>query len=189
MRYRSNVPKKIQYANHNTFNCVGIFPKDVTIGPGAVIGAGSVITHDVPPYAIVAGTGGGANSKGIINGYRLFDESISDLLEFNWRNYDLPNMLAQGIKVPLKNVKDFIDFMKNEGREYLIPLPERWFYLNILNANSVQLFCVEPMQTLWVRLLGPRALLFLKTWSLSGAAGGGTTSSPAKGACESLGSG
>ena len=60
-------------------------------------------------------------SKGIINGYRLFDESISDLLEFNWRNYDLPNMLAQGIKVPLKNVKDFIDFMKNEGREYLIP--------------------------------------------------------------------
>lgn len=156
------MPKKIQYANHNTFNCVGIFPKDVTIGHGAVIGAGSVITHDVPPYAIVAGTGGGANSKGIINGYRLFDESISDLLEFNWRNYDLPNMLAQGIKVPLKNVKDFIDFMKNEGREYLIPLPERWFYLNILNANSVQLFCVSPAQTYMGSLIEPVCIAVLE---------------------------
>ena len=154
--------KKIQYANHNTFNCVGIFPKDVTIGHGAVIGAGSVITHDVPPYAIVAGTGGGANSKGIINGYRLFDESISDLLEFNWRNYDLPNMLAQGIKVPLKNVKDFIDFMKNEGREYLIPLPERWFYLNILNAHSVQLFCVDFEQPYMGSLIEPVCIAVLE---------------------------
>ena len=39
-----------------------LFPKDVTIGHGAVIGAGSIITHDVPPYAIVAGAGGGTNS-------------------------------------------------------------------------------------------------------------------------------
>lgn len=54
---------------------------DVTIGDGAIIGANSVITHDVPPYAIVAGAGGGANSKGIIKRYRFTDEQISDLLE------------------------------------------------------------------------------------------------------------
>jgi len=28
---------------------------DVTIGEGAVVGAGSVVTHDVPPYSVVAG--------------------------------------------------------------------------------------------------------------------------------------
>ena len=32
-----------------------ILPSVKTIGNGAVIAAGSVVTHDVPPYAVVAG--------------------------------------------------------------------------------------------------------------------------------------
>lgn len=36
----------------------------ITLGKGAVIGAGSVVTKDVPPYAIVYGV------PGKINGYR-----------------------------------------------------------------------------------------------------------------------
>lgn len=35
--------------------CMSIILKGVTIGRGAVIGAGSVVTKDVPPYTIVAG--------------------------------------------------------------------------------------------------------------------------------------
>ncbi|MBQ5507587.1 MAG: acyltransferase, partial [Prevotella sp.] len=35
-------------------NNVCILP-NVTIGDGAVVGANSVVTHDIPPYAIVAG--------------------------------------------------------------------------------------------------------------------------------------
>jgi acetyltransferase-like isoleucine patch superfamily enzyme len=32
-----------------------IILKGVTIGEGAIVGAGSVVTKDVPPYTIVAG--------------------------------------------------------------------------------------------------------------------------------------
>ena len=32
-----------------------IILKGVTIGEGAVVGAGSVVTHDVPPWTIAAG--------------------------------------------------------------------------------------------------------------------------------------
>jgi acetyltransferase-like isoleucine patch superfamily enzyme len=35
------------------FNCIIL--KGVTIGEGSVVGAGSVVTKDVPPWTIVAG--------------------------------------------------------------------------------------------------------------------------------------
>lgn len=35
--------------------CLSIILKGVTIGEGAIIGAGSIVTKDVPPYTIVAG--------------------------------------------------------------------------------------------------------------------------------------
>lgn len=127
--------------------CNCLFPKDVTIGHGAVIGAGSIITHDVPPYAIVAGVGGGENSKGIIKGYRFPDEIISDLLELSWWDYDIPKMISQGIKVPIHNIKDFISFMKNEAREKLIPLPKEWYYLNTIDYNTAEVYHVDPEQT------------------------------------------
>lgn len=50
----------------------------VKIGTGAVIGAHSVVTKDVPPYAIVAG----APAK--ILHYRFNEEVIQKLLESKW---------------------------------------------------------------------------------------------------------
>lgn len=141
--------------------CHCLFPKDVTIGHGAVIGAGSIITHDVPPFAIVAGAGGGEMSRGIIKGYRFPDEVISDLLEIGWWDYDLPKMIASGIKVPIKNIKDFISFMRNEEREHLIPLPEAWYYLNILNSNAVQVYRVDPKQTFMGSIIAPAKIAIM----------------------------
>ncbi len=56
-------------------------------------------------------------------------------------------MVAQGIKIPTHNIKDFIAFMKNEEHEHLIPLPHEWYYLNVIDSNSAQLYRVDPDQT------------------------------------------
>lgn len=53
---------------------------NVTIGQGAVIAAGSVVTKDVPPYAIV----GGVPAK--IIKYRFNPQTIEKLLKFDFKN-------------------------------------------------------------------------------------------------------
>lgn len=55
----------------------------VKIGDGAVIAAGSVVSKDVPPYAIV----GGSLAKVIK--YRFSPEIISELESLNWWDWDI----------------------------------------------------------------------------------------------------
>lgn len=50
----------------------------ITIGDGAVIGAGAVVTHDVPPYAIVAGV------PAKVIRYRFDPQTIDVLLNLKW---------------------------------------------------------------------------------------------------------
>ncbi len=54
----------------------------VTIGDGAVIGMGSVVTHDVPPYEIWGG-----NPARLIR-KRFDDKTIEKLLELKWWELD-----------------------------------------------------------------------------------------------------
>lgn len=55
----------------------------VTIGDGAIIAANSVVSKDVPPYAIVGGT------PAKILRYRFSDEIVAMLLDIKWWNWDI----------------------------------------------------------------------------------------------------
>lgn len=63
----------------------------VTIGDGAVIAAGSVVTHDVEPYSIVGGVPARLIRK------RFDDDTIAALLRLRWWDYG-PDIM-QGIDI------------------------------------------------------------------------------------------
>jgi len=58
----------------------------VTIGDGAIIAAGAVVTKDIPPYAIV----GGIPAKLIR--YRFEDDVIQELLKWKWWDLSLDDL-------------------------------------------------------------------------------------------------
>ncbi len=61
----------------------------VTIGDGAVIGAGTVVSHDVPAYAVVVG------DPARIVKYRFEPEQIKQLLQIKWWNWSYKKIRQQ----------------------------------------------------------------------------------------------
>lgn len=75
----------------------------VTINHGAVVGACSVVTKNVPPYAIVAG-----NPAHIIR-YRFTQDQIAALLKIQWWNWKRITVRKRKPELTSKNINAFIE--------------------------------------------------------------------------------
>ena len=80
----------------------------VTIHNGAIIAAGSTVTKDVPPYAIVAG------NPGKIVKFRFTEDQIQDLLEIAWWNWEENRIREEAMTLWSGDIEDFIKKHKND---------------------------------------------------------------------------
>lgn len=75
----------------------------VTIGDGAVIGAGSVVRQDIPPYAIVAG------NPARVAGFRFQPEQIEALRRIAWWDWS-EERIVQSLDLMLsEDIQKFIE--------------------------------------------------------------------------------
>jgi len=76
------VYKRVIIKNDVWIGANSVIMPGITIGNGAIIGAGAVVTKDVPNYAIVVGV------PAKVIKYRFSKEIIKQLLKLEWWNWD-----------------------------------------------------------------------------------------------------
>lgn len=83
--------------------------RGVTVGNGAIIAMGSIVTKDVPPYAIVAGV------PAKIIKYRFSEEDINFLQSHEWWNWDQSYLLKNYDKLyDISELKKIADILESE---------------------------------------------------------------------------
>ncbi len=90
------VPKRLAVDSHLEIgndvwigDDVIVLPAVTKIGHGAVVGAGSVLNKDVPPYAVVVG-----HPARVVR-YRFSKDKIAELLDENWWEHDLAELRGE----------------------------------------------------------------------------------------------
>ena len=95
--------KQINIGNDVWIGARAIIMDGVTVEDGAIVGAGSVVTKNIPPYAVV----GGVPAR--VLRYRFNSDEISFLLNLKWWDKDI-EWLLKNQKLFL-NIKNFINVL------------------------------------------------------------------------------
>ncbi len=102
--------QKTIIGNDVWIGCNSVILEGLTIGDGAIIGAGSVVTKSVEPYSIVAG-----NPAKLIR-MRFSSDIITRLLDLKWWDIN-PTIISNNIELFIgeisKDVIDKINHIKN----------------------------------------------------------------------------
>jgi len=67
-----------------------------SIGDGAIVGGGAVVTHDIPPYAIAVGV------PAKVIGYRFEKKYVDALLDIQWWNWPF-NVILNNMQILIHN--------------------------------------------------------------------------------------
>ncbi|MFK7730427.1 MAG: CatB-related O-acetyltransferase [Pseudomonadales bacterium] len=109
---------KVQHTiiGHDVWIGHGAFLKPgIKVGTGAMIAAGSVVTKDVPSYALVGG------NPGRIIRYRFDEETITKLLESRWWQYTPKDLAA----LPAHKIHDFLSALEEQRANFTVYSPKK----------------------------------------------------------------
>lgn len=109
----------------------------VTIGNGAIIGAQSVVTKDVPPYAIVGG-----NPAKIIR-YRFSEELSAKLNKIKWWYWNEEQIQTNKEFFRTTNIQEFIDKYYSPAMDYRLD-NEFSYQLQAKRAEGYEIVYYEP---------------------------------------------
>ncbi len=96
------------HVGSDVWTCAGSFMlSGITIGDGAIVAAGAVVTKDVPPYAIVAG-----NPAKVVK-YRFTPEQIEALLEIKWWDWPVEKVREAVPMIAQDDIDAFIAYARS----------------------------------------------------------------------------